>query len=313
MTKEVYVGIDVSKAVLDVAVGQSGDFWSVKNKAIGVQTLVERLEALAPALIVLESTGGYELRAASALYMAGLRVAVVNPGRVREFAKSIGQLAKTDKLDARLLACFAARVKPAPSRLPDEKEQHLIGLVRRRRQLVDMRTAETNRLDTTHPSMQSQLRAHLQWLRDEIEALNQEIHDFINQNPLWSLKDEILRSAPGCGPVLSRTLLADVPELGHLNRGQIAALIGVAPFNNDSGPNRGKRTIRGGRTKVRGVLYMATLSAIRNNPVIAAFYRRLLDNGKLKMVAIVACMRKLLVILNAMARDMRPWNPTHAR
>ena len=312
MTEEVYVGIDVSKASLDVAVGQDDDFWQVKNAPAGIETLVERLEELAPALVVLESTGGYEMRAASALYVAGLPVAVVNPGRVREFAKSIGQLAKTDKLDARLLAAFAEKVKPALSRLPNEEEQLLKGLVRRRRQLLEMRTAETNRLDTTHRLQASQLQSHIDWLSAEIEALNQQIDDFIDQNPLWSQKDELLQSAPGVGSVLSRTLLAEVPELGHLSRTKIAALIGVAPLNRDSGSKRGKRSIRGGRPNVRSVLYMATLSATRHNPVIRTFYHRLLDNGKEKMVAIVACMRKLVVILNAMARDLRPWNPIPA-
>ena len=312
MTEEVYVGIDVSKASLDVAVGQDGDFWQVKNTSSGIKALVERLEELTPALVVLESTGGYEMRAASALYVAGVPVAVVNPGRVREFAKSIGQLAKTDKLDARLLAAFAEKVKPAPSRLPDEEEQLLKGLVRRRRQLLEMRTAETNRLDTTHSSLVLPLQSHIDWLSAEIEALNQQIDDFIDQSPLWSHKDEVLQSAPGVGSVLSRTLLAEVPELGHLSRTKIAALIGVAPLNRDSGSKRGKRSIRGGRPNVRSVLYMATLSAIRHNPVIRTFYHRLLDNGKEKMVAIVACMRKLVVILNAMTRDLRPWNPVPA-
>jgi len=312
MTEALYIGIDVSKAALDVAVGQSGDFWRVKNNPDGIRTLVERLEALRPALVVLESTGGYELRAASALYVAGLPVTVVNPGRVREFAKSIGQLAKTDKLDARLLAVFAEKVKPKPSRLPDEEEQLLTGLVRRRRQLLEMRTAETNRLDTTHPSLVQQLRSHVDWLTAEIEALDRQIDDFIDHSPLWSQKDELLQSTPGVGAVLSHTLLAEVPELGQLSRTEIAALIGVAPLNRDSGAKRGKRSIRGGRANVRCVLYMATLSATRHNPVIRTFYHRLLDNGKEKMVAIVACMRKLLVILNAMARDLRPWNPVPA-
>jgi len=312
MAEAVNVGIDVSKATLDVAVGVAGDFWQVKNNPKGIKTLVERLEAVRPALVVLESTGGYEKRAANALYVSGLPVAIVNPGRVREFAKSIGQLAKTDKIDARLLAFFAERVKPALSRIPDEDEQHLTGLVRRRRQLLEMRTAETNRLDTTHPALEAQLRSHIDWLTAKIEALNQEIDDFINQNPLYAQKDAVFQSVPGVGTVLARTLIAEVPELGHFNRKKIAALIGVAPINRDSGSKRGKRSIRGGRANVRSVLYMATLSAIRHNPVIRAFYQRLLENGKEKMVAVVACMRKLLVILNAMSRNMQPWSPVPA-
>jgi transposase len=309
MTESIYVGIDVSKAILDVAIGQAGDFWQVKNSQKGIKKLVKRLKEISPILVVFESTGGYELSAAKASYVAGISVAVVNPSRVREFAKSIGQLAKTDKIDARLIALFAERVKPAPSRLPDEDEQHLTALVRRRRQLLEMRTAEINRKDRTHHTMQAQLQSHIDWLTTEIQTLNQEIDDFIDQHPLWSQKDEVLQSAPGVGSVLSRTLVAEVPELGHLNRTKIAALIGVAPMNRDSGSKRGKRCIRGGRSQVRSVLYMATLSAIRYNPVIRDFYQRLLDNGKEKMVAVVACMRKLLIILNAMARDQQPWNP----
>lgn len=312
MAEAVYVGIDVSKASLDVAVAQAGKFWSVQNTSKGIEILVKRLEELTPRLVVLESTGGYELAVAQALYVAGIPVAVVNPSRVREFARSIGQLAKTDKIDARLLVLFAERVKPAPSRLPDEAEQYLTGLVRRRRQLLEARTAEINRRDSTHLALQAQLEKHIDWLTSEIETLNQQIDDFIDQHPLWSQRDEILQSAPGVGSVLSRTLLAEVPELGRLNRKQIAALIGVAPMNRDSGSKRGKRSIRGGRTAVRSVLYMATLSAIRHNPVIRDFYQRLLENGKEKMVAIVACMRKLIVILNAMARDQLPWCPATA-
>jgi transposase len=309
MTESIYVGIDVSKAILDVAIGQAGEFWQVKNNQKGIEKLVKRLSEISPILVVLESTGGYEFSAAKALYVAGISVAVVNPSRVREFAKSIGQLAKTDKIDARLIALFAERVKPALSRLPDEDEQHLTALVRRRRQLLEMRTAEINRRDRTHHTMQAQLQSHIDWLTTEIDALNQEIDDFIDQHPLWSQKDEVLQSAPGVGAVLSRTLVAEVPELGQLNRTKIAALVGVAPMNRDSGSKRGKRCIRGGRPQVRSVLYMATLSAIRCNPVIRDFYQRLLDNGKEKMVAVVACMRKLLIILNAMARDQQPWNP----
>jgi transposase len=310
MREELYVGIDVSKEILDVAIGHEGDFWQVKNNHKGIGVLVERLMKVEPVLIVLESTGGYERASALALYVEGLPVAVVNPGRVREFANSIGQFAKTDKIDARTIALFGERVKPRLSRLPDKDEQYMIDLVRRRRQLLEMRTAEINRRDSTSKALRSQLEAHIAWLTAEIEALNQEIDDFINRTPSLSNKDEVLQSAPGVGPVLSRTLIAEVPELGHLNRGQIAALIGVAPLNRDSGSKRGKRSIRGGRTAVRSVLYMATLSAVRYNPVISNFYQRLVDNGKQKMVAVVACMRKLLVILNAMARDQRHWDPT---
>lgn len=304
-----YVGIDVSKATLDVALGQQGDFWQVKNTPKGIETLVKGLQVQAPRLVVLESTGGYELPAAKALDVAGMAVAVVNPGRVRQFARSIGQLAKTDKIDARLLAIFAERVKPAPSHLPDEAEQQLMGLVRRRRQLLEMRTAEVNRQDSTLPDLQAQLKRHIEWLTKEIEALNQQIEEYIAEQPVWSQKDELLQSVPGVGKVLSHTLIAEVPELGQLDRKKIAALVGVAPMNRDSGSKRGKRSIRGGRPAVRSVLYMATLSALRHNPIIQCFYQRLLANGKEKMVAIVACMRKLLVILNAMARKQQAWQP----
>ena len=309
MAEALYVGIDVAKQTLEVAEGQAGDYWQVKNTPKGIEALVARLETRDPALVVLESTGGYEQRSARALYRAGIRVAVVNPGRVREYARSIGQIAKTDQLDARLLASFAERVNPTPSRLPDEDELYLMSLVRRRRQLLDNRKAEINRRDSLHPGLQVQLEEHIQWLTDKIEDLDQEIDAFIAQHPLWSQKDAVLQSAPGVGRILSGTLLAEVPELGHVNRAQIAALIGVAPMNHDSGAMRGKRRIKGGRPAVRTVLYMATLSAIRHNPVIRAFYLQLTARGKLKMVAIVACMRKLLVILNAMIRSLQPWNP----
>ena len=308
-TKEVFVGIDVSKAQLDVAVGEDGAVWSISNDGDGLQKLVERLKAQSPTLVVVESTGGLEKPAVAEMAAAGLSIAIVNPGRVREFAKSVGLLAKTDKLDARLLARFAAAVKPPASRLPSEEEQYLTGLVRRRRQLIDMRTAEKNRLGTTRLAFRERIDNHIAWLNEEVEAINEEIDDFIQQSPLWAKKEAILQSTPGVGPVTARTLLAELPELGQIDRKKIAALVGVAPMNRDSGPRRGKRRIRGGRASMRSVLYMAALSATRFNPTICAFYHRLLDNGKEQKVAITACMRKLLVMQNAMLRDLEPWHP----
>jgi transposase len=307
--QEMYVGIDVSKEHLDVAVGEDGAFWCVPNDGEGIQELVERLLEQSPTLIVVESTGGLETPVVAEMVVAGLSIAVVNPGRVREFAKSVGLLAKTDKLDARLLARFAAAVKPAASHLPSEEEQYLTGLIRRRRQLLEMRTAEKNRLNTTQIVLRQRIDNHIAWLDKEAKSLEAEIDEFIKQSSLWANKQDILESTPGVGSVTAYTLLAELPELGQLDRKKIAALVGVAPMNKDSGPRRGKRRIRGGRPIVRSTLYMAALSATRFNPVIRAFYHRLLESGKEKKVAITACMRKLIVILNAMIRDLKSWHP----
>lgn len=302
---EIFVGIDVAKAKLDVFVNEQA--WQVTNDLNGFRELVERLNALAPSLIVLESTGGYESLVLSELYTAGLPVARVNPGRVREFAKSIGQLAKTDRLDAQILARFAELVRPALAILPDPQQQQLAALVNRRRQLLEMRVAEQNRLETAPKKLREGIRAHIRWLSEEIDRLEQDMDDFIQNTPLWREKDELLKSVPGIGPVTARTLLSELPELGQLDRKEIAALVGVAPFNHDSGHLRGKRHIRGGRTAVRSVLYMATLASTRFNPVIQSFYEHLLQQGKEKKVALVACMRKLLTILNAILRSRQPW------
>lgn len=294
---EIFVGIDVAKAKLDVFVNEQA--WQVTNDLNGFRELVERLNALAPSLIVLESTGGYESLVLSELYTAGLPVARVNPGRVREFAKSIGQLAKTDRLDAQILARFAELVRPALAILPDPQQQQLAALVNRRRQLLEMRVAEQNRLETAPKKLREGIRAHIRWLSEEIDRLEQDMDDFIQNTPLWREKDELLKSVPGIGPVTARTLLSELPELGQLDRKEIAALVGVAPFNHDSGHLRGKRHIRGGRT--------ATLASTRFNPVIQSFYEHLLQQGKEKKVALVACMRKLLTILNAILRSRQPW------
>lgn len=305
-----YVGIDVSKGRLDVAIGEQGEFWNVANDEKGIAKLVERMKEVQPELIVLESTGGLELPVMAELYASQVPVALVNPGRVREFARSIGLLAKTDKLDARLLARFAEAVKPPVTHLPDEQEQHLIALVTRRRQLIEMLVAEQNRLNTVRHSLRVNLEQHITWLRQALAHLDQEIQQFIHQSPIWKDKGDLLQSVPGVGPVTACTLLAELPELGRLDRKKIAALVGVAPFNDDSGHRRGKRRVKGGRSSVRSVLYMAALSASKFNPVLSLFYKRLIQHGKEKKVALTACMRKLLTFLNAIIRDQQPWNPS---
>lgn len=305
-----YVGIDVSKGRLDVAIGEQGEFWNVANDEKGIAELVARMKEVHAELIVLESTGGLEIPAMTELYANKIPVALVNPGRVREFARSIGLLAKTDKLDAHLLARFAEAVRPPLTHLPDEQEQHLIALVTRRRQLIEMLVAEQNRLNTVRLSLRQNLEEHITWLRQALKELDQEIQEFIDQSPLWKGKEELLQSVPGVGPVTAATLLAELPELGTLDRKKIAALIGVAPFNDDSGHRRGKRRVKGGRSSVRNVLYMAALVAARFNPILSSFYKRLIQRGKEKKVALTACMRKLLTFLNAMIRDQHRWNPS---
>jgi len=305
---ESYVGIDVSKRELDTAVDQEGDFWQSANDKKGIAATVAKLTELQPALIVVESTGGLEIRLLTALYEAQLPFCRVHPGRVREFARSIGLLAKTDRLDARLLARFAEAVKPPVTSLPGADEQRLSALLTRRRQVVEMLTAEKNRLSTAPAATQNRISQHILWLKEERDKLDEEIEQFIDQTPIFRQKQEILQSTPGIGSVTSAILIADLPELGQLSRQKIAALVGVAPFNNDSGPRRGKRRVKGGRAAIRSVLYMATLSSIQYNPVIQSFYQRLVKRGKEKKVAVVACMRKLLTILNAMIRDNNIWN-----
>jgi transposase len=304
---EVYVGIDVSKTKLDVAIGQEGEDWQANNDAVGIGKIVERLQAIQPTLIVVESTGGLEMALITELYAVGLPFALVHPARVRDFARSIGLLAKTDKLDARLLARFGEAIKPPLSRLPGEAEQYLNALMLRRRQLLDILVDEKNHLASTRLSLRSMVEEHITWLQEEVAELDQQIDDQIRQIPHFKAKEAILRSAKGVGPVLCAKLLSGLPELGQLNRKKIAALVGVAPFNDDSGYRRGKRRTKGGREDVREVLYMATVAAARSNPVIKPFYQHLLKQGKLKKVALVACMRKFLTILNAMLRDMRPF------
>jgi len=307
LSEGICVGIDVSKTQLDVAIGESGESWSAVNDDIGIGQTVARLQTLGPRLVVVESTGGLESRLVRELYTHQVAVALVNPSRVRDFAKSLGLLAKTDKIDARLLARFARATQPAPTCLPSEEEQWLSAMILRRRQLIDMRTAELNRLSGVHPALRCSIEQLLAHLAAQIVDLEEKIDAFIQSNPAFKEKEELLRSTPGIGPVTSAILIADLPELGRLGRKKIAALVGVAPFNNDSGPYHGKRRIKGGRPDVRTVLYMATVTAVRYNPVLKKFYDHLLLAGKLKKVALVACMHKLLTILNAMIRDKKAW------
>jgi transposase len=306
-TGKVFVGIDVSKAWLDVAVHEQKEVWRVSNADAGIRDLVKKLKQLKPKLIVLEPTGGFEMLGVAELSQAGLPVAVVNAKRVRDFAKSIGQIAKTDKLDARVLAHFAAVVRPEVRSLKSEEEEQLTALLTRRRQVLDMLTVEKNRRVTVRAKMRPDLEAHIEWLSNHLQDLNQQIEEFVKGSPIWKEKDTLLQSVPGVGPVTSATMLGMLPELGHLNRQEIAALVGVAPVNKDSGRKKGKRRIYGGRAEVRSVLYMAALSAKKHNPFIRTFYARLIQHGKEKKVALTACMRKLLVILNAMMRTNQPW------
>ncbi|HJR03416.1 MAG TPA: IS110 family transposase [Methylomirabilota bacterium] len=311
MEQPLFVGIDVSKDALDVHVRPTGEAFRVPHNEGGVAGLVARVARLGASLVALEATGGYEVPVAAARASAGLPVAVINPRQIRAFARATGQLAKTDVLDARVIAAFAEAVRPAVRPLPDEQARTLGELVTRRRQLVDMYGAEMNRCRLVRePQVQQQLAAHLQWLDQALADLERELRQTIRATPIWRETENLLRSVPGIGPVTAFTLLADLPELGRLPRRQLAALVGVAPVNRDSGTLRGRRTVSGGRAAVRRVLYMATVSAIRRNPIIGAFYRRLRANGHPAKVALTAAMRKLLTILNAILRDHRPWQLT---
>jgi transposase len=307
-TEKAYVGIDVSKETLDMAVHASEQRWRFANTDNGITEALACLEELSPALVVLEATGGMEYPLAAALAVANIPVAVVNPRHVRDFARATGRLAKTDSIDAKVLAHFASAVHPTPRPLPDTQGQELKAILTRRRQLIEMLTAERNRLYSAHSkAVKAHIRAHIAWLEKEMIQINDDLGHSIRETPVWQEKDDLLKSVPGVGPVLSTTLLADLPELGALNRRRIAALVGVAPFNYDSGHLRGKRAIWGGRAVVRSALYMSTLVATRYNPVIRGFYQHLLAAGKPKKVALTACMRKLLTILNAMLKHQTPW------
>lgn len=303
-----FIGIDVSKQLLEVAAHESDYQFRCANKASAFGELIVELIALRPALIVLEATGGLEIPVTAALHAAGLPVVVVNPRQVRDFAKALGQLAKTDRLDARVLAHFAAAIKPPLRAIKSADELELDALVGRRGQLIEMLIAEKNRRGSAATAtVRDEIKEHIDWLEERIAELDEQLQALLKSSSLWQGKDDILQSVPGIGPVVSFSMLADLPELGKLNRQQISKLVGVAPLNRDSGQQRGTRHIYGGRARVRCMLYMAALSATRYNPVIKEFYERLLANKKPFKVAITACMRKLLAIINVMVRDSTHW------
>lgn len=311
-TATVFAGIDIAKDHLDIALRPGGECWTAANDATGIAEGTARLQDLQPTLVVLEATGGLEVPIVAALAAAGVPVVVVNPRQVRDFARATGKLAKTDAIDARVLAHFGEAVRPQVRPIPDELAQAFSGLLSRRRQVVEMITAERNRLHTATKPVRPHIKAHIAWLERELDELDGELGRLVRESPVWREKEALLRSAPGVGAVLSLTLLAELPELGSLDRKQIAALVGVAPLNRDSGGMRGKRTVWGGQAQVRAVLYMATVVAVRFNPVIKPFYERLIAKGKRKKVALTACMRKLLTILNAMLRHQTPWSQDYA-
>jgi len=304
-----FIGVDVAKATLEFASRPDGTAGVVPNDEAGIQLLVARWQAGPVTLVVCEATGGYEAALVGALAAAGLPIVVANPRQVRDFAKATGQLAKTDAIDAQVLALFAERVRPEPRPLPDAAAQALDALLTRRRQLVEMLVAERNRLLVAAPAVRRDLQHHIRFLERRLREADDDLHTAVKASPVWRVKDDLLQSVPGVGRVVSLTLLAELPELGRLSHKAIAALVGVAPLNRDSGTLRGKRLVYGGRAPVRAVLYMAALVASRRNPVIRAFYQRLRAAGKPAKVALTACMRKLLTILNAMARSGTPWQP----
>lgn len=307
--KREVAGIDVSKAQLDVTLLHAQEELQFGNDTAGIEQLVKHLKTLDIDLVVTEATGGYETAVATALAAAGLRVAVVNPRQVRDFAKATGRLAKTDRIDARLIAAFGEAIKPQIRPLADEETRELDGLLVRRTQLVAMKVQESNRLSLAPSAMRKGIKKHIAWLEQEIDRLDIDLTAALRKSPAWRAKDELLQSFKGIGPLSSGTLMVGLPELGQLDRRAIAALVGLAPFNNDSGKMRGRRSIYGGRSRVRTMLYMATTSAIRFNPVVREFYQRLTARGKPHKVAMVACMRKMLTILNAMVRQSTPWTP----
>ena len=302
-----FVGIDVSKAQLDVAVRPTGKRWTLPYDQTGIEGLIPQIVDLEPALVLLEATGGLELPLVAALAAAALPVVVVNPRQVRDFAKATGTLAKTDTLDAGVLAHFADAVRPEVRPLKDAETQVLNSLTARRHQVMTMLVSEKNRLGTAIGAVSPRIEAHIAWLEQELNDLDKGLRQTLRRSPVWREKDDLLRTVPGVGEQISLTLLANLPELGTLNRRQIAALMGVAPYNRDSGTLRGKRAVWGGRSRVRAVLYMGALVASRHNPAIRDFYQRLLAAGKPKKVALVASMRKLLVILNGMLKHGSPW------
>lgn len=293
---------------MEVAVHESQEKWSFTNDETGIAKLITRMKKLKPSLIVMEATGGYEVAVAVELHSFSFPVAVVNPRHIRDFARSVGILAKTDALDAKVIARYAATVQPTPRSLPTEETRRLGITMMRRRQIIAMRTAEKNRLHQADTAVKERIKAHITWLEQELDDINKELKQMIESNPEWKEKSDIIQSVPGVGQNLAMTILSDFPELGQLNRKQAAALSGVAPFNRDSGIMRGKRSIWGGRSVVRTAVYMSIVSAIRFNPQIKVFYQRMVKAGKIRKVAMVACMRKLLCILNVMLKNHTAWN-----
>jgi transposase len=314
MGDRLVIGIDVGTAALAIAVHPSGEAWSSVTTPAALEALVARLATYQPQLIVLEATGGYEWPLAAACAAAALPVAIVNPRQVRAFAQALGRTAKTDAIDATVLAQFGARIQPVPRAVPDAATPALAGLITRRRQLLEMLGAERRRLDQAPPTgpITRDLRAHIRWLERRLGEVDADLGTAIQASPVWRVHEDLLRTVPGIGPTTARTLLAELPELGRLDRRAIAALVGVAPFNADSGPHRGTRRIWGGRASVRASLSRAALVASRHNPVLAAFYRRLRRSGKPAKVALVAVMRKLLTILNAIIKHEAPWTTARA-
>jgi transposase len=309
MGEAVYVGVDVAKRSLEVGVRPTGEVFTESNDQDGCARLARRLAQLGPTLVVLEASGGYERTLTGELGGAKVAVVVVNPRQTRDFARALGRLEKTDKVDALMRAEFAERIRPQVRELPDEQARALAAVMVRRRQLVEMLVAEENRLGQAPKPLQHDLRSHIDFLRKQLHQLDQDLDQMLRQSPLWREQENLLRGVPGIGPVTCATLLADLPELGRLSRRQIAKLAGVAPLARNSGTLRGRRTVWGGRAKVRTMLYMATLSAVRYNPVLRAFHGRLRVAGKPNKLALVACMRKLLTILNAMLKHRTPWSP----
>jgi transposase len=308
LSSPAFVGIDVSKDRLDVHLRPSGQHFAVPRDGPGLEQLLARLREATPALVVLEATGGFELTVAAALAGGGLPLAVVNPRQVRDFARATGRLAKTDQLDAEVIALFAERIRPEPRAVPDAQAQILTELVARRRQIIEMIGMQQNRRRQARaPRVTRTIAATLAVLQAQLSELDRDIDGAVLESPAWRAADDLPQSVPGIGAVASRTLIAEMPELGRLGRRQAAALGGIAPLNRDSGQMRGRRSIAGGRTTLRNVLYMATLSAVRWNPVLKAHYQQLTARGRPKMVAIVACMRRLLGILNAIVRTQQPW------
>lgn len=306
-----FIGIDVAKDRLDIANRPAGEAFALPRDESGLEQLIARLSKIAPQLVVLEATGGFETIVASALVAAGFKVAVVNPRQIRDFARATGRLEKTDKLDAAAIAHFAEAIRPEPRPLPDDDSQRLAGLMTRRRQIIEMLTAERNRRSATRDRrVVKRIDRHIAFLKAELEAVDSDLDGAIRSSPAWRENEELLTSVPGIGKTVARTLIAELPELGHVDRRAVAKLGGVAPLCHDTGKTRGQRRIGGGRASVRCALYMAALVASRHNPALKALYQRLLRAGKAKKLALTALMRKLLVILNAILRDRHPWKGT---